>query len=52
MKKTKYTPEQQKLIIEAHNNSENGIRLGVQKSQKSRYTETPLFKKENQIKLF
>lgn len=52
MKKPKYTKEEQKLIIEAHNRMENGIKLGVRKSQKTGNSETPLFNSNNQTSLF
>lgn len=50
--KNRMTKDQQKAIIEAHNRMENGIKLGVQKSQKTGYYNTPLFRSDNQTSLF
>jgi hypothetical protein len=52
MKKVKLTSEQQKHILEAHNRLIDGIKLGVNKSQRTGYLDTPLFKQDNQTNLF
>lgn len=51
-KKKKYSPFEQKLIIEAHNRSENGIKLGIKRSEKTGNSESPLFNINTQINLF
>jgi hypothetical protein len=52
-KKNKLTPLQARYIVRAHNESEHGLNLSkVNKSLQTGYLDTPLFKQENQTKLF
>lgn len=46
------TLEEQKLILEVHNSLEEGINLKTKRSNQKGFTDTPLFRQNEQTDLF
>jgi len=50
--KTRHLTERQKLLLAAHQSLKHGVNLGVRKSMRKGYSDTPLFAPSNQTDLF